>query len=136
MAGMTYGEAVTWHPERPKYRPLRLLVSWLLSAAALLIAAELVPGVAVEGFWGAVVAALLIAVLNAILPPIVAALRLPFMALLGFVAVLMLDALMLLLASEIRPEAISVDNFGWALLASLVAAGVERRARRDLRHER
>ena len=124
MAGTTYGEAVTWHPERPKYRPLRLLVSWLLSAAALLIAAKLVPGVAVEGFWGAVVAALLIAVLNAILPPIVAALRLPFMALLGFVAVLVLDALMLLLASEIRPEAISVDNFGWALLASLVAAAV------------
>ena len=124
MSGTTYGEAVGWHPERPKYQPLRVLLSWLLSAAALLIAATIVPGVSVEGFGGAVVAALLIAVLNAILPPIVAALRLPFMALLGFVAVLVLDALMLLLASEIRPEAISVDNFGWALLASLVAAAV------------
>jgi uncharacterized membrane protein YvlD (DUF360 family) len=124
MSGQMYGEAVSWHPERPEYHPLRLLLSWLLSAAALLIAAAIVPGVAVEGFGGAVVAALLIAVLNAILPPIVAALRLPFMALLGFVAVLVLDALMLLLASEIRPEAISVDNFGWALLAALVAAAV------------
>ena len=124
MSGTTYGEAVTWHPERPKYRPLRVLLSWLLSAAALLTAATIVPGVSVEGFGGAVVAALLIAVLNAILPPIVAALRLPFMALLGFVAVLVLDALMLVLASEIRPEAISVDNFGWALLAALVAAAV------------
>ncbi|MGH3083851.1 MAG: phage holin family protein [Gaiellaceae bacterium] len=124
MSDTTYGEAVSWQPERPKYHPFRLLVSWLLSAAALLIAASIVPGVSVEGFGGAVVAALLIAVLNAILPPIVAALRLPFMALLGFVAVLVLDALMLLLASEIRPEAISVDNFGWALLASLVAAAV------------
>src|SRR5688572_12813407 len=124
MSASTYGEAVTWHPERPKYRPLPLLASWLLSAAALLIAAKIVPGVAVEGFWGAVVAALLIAVLNAILPPIVAALRLPFMALLGFVLVLVLDALMLMLAAEIRPEALSVDNFGWALLASLVAAAV------------
>jgi uncharacterized membrane protein YvlD (DUF360 family) len=124
VSGTTYGEPVSWHPERPKYRPLRLLLSWLLSAAALLIAASLVPGISVEGFGGAVVAALLIAVLNAILPPIVAALRLPFMALFGFIAVLVLDALMLVLASEIRPEAISVDNFGWALLASLVAAGV------------
>jgi uncharacterized membrane protein YvlD (DUF360 family) len=124
VSGTAYGEAVSWHPERPKYRPLRLLLSWLLSAAALLIAAAIVPGVSVEGFGGAVVAALLIAVLNAILPPMVAALRLPFMALLGFVAVLVLDALMLILASEIRPEAITVDNFGWALLASLVAAAV------------
>ena len=124
MSGTTYGEPVSWHPERPKYRPLRVLLSWLLSAAALLIAASIVPGVSVEGFGGAVVAALLIAVLNAILPPIVAALRLPFMALVGFLAVLVLDALMLILASEIRPEAISVDHFGWALLAALVAAAV------------
>ena len=79
---------------------------------------------AVEGFGGAVVASLLIAILNAVLPPIVAGLRLPFMALLGFVLVLVLDALMLQLAAEIRPEAISVDDFGWALLAALVAAAV------------
>ncbi len=36
--------------------------------------------------------------------------------------VLVLDALMLLAVSEIRPEWITVDNFGWALLAALVAA--------------
>ncbi len=115
---------MTWHPERPKYHPVRVLVSWLVSAASLLLAAWIVPGVAVEGFGGAVVASLLIAILNAVLPPIVAGLRLPFMALLGFVLVLVLDALMLQLAAEIRPEAISVDDFGWALLAALVAAAV------------
>ena len=37
---------------------------------------------------------------------------------------------MLLLASEIGPEAIKVDDFGWALVAALVASAVERRARR------
>jgi uncharacterized membrane protein YvlD (DUF360 family) len=119
-----YGESVVWKPERPRFRPFRLLLSWLLAAASLLVAAYLVPGVSVGGFGGAVVAALLIAVLNAILPPLVAALRIPFMALLGFVIVLLLDAVLLVLASEIRPEAISVDNFGWALLAALVAAAV------------
>ena len=124
MAGASYGEHMTWHPERPRYHPLRVLVYWLLSAASLLIAATLVPGVSVEGFWGAVIASLLIGVLNAILPPMVAALRLPLMALLGFVLILLVDAAMLMLASEIRPEAIAVDDFGWALLAALVAAGV------------
>ena len=120
--GRRYGEQMAWHPERPTFHPVRLVVSWLVSAAALLIAAAIVPGVSVEGFGGALVAALLIAILNALLPPIVAGLRLPFMALLGFVLVLVLDALMLQLAAEIRPEAISVDDFGWALLAALVAA--------------
>ena len=122
MAEATFGDAVTWHPERPKYRPLHVVLAWLISAAALLVAATLVPGVSVEGFWGALAAALAIAILNALLPPIIAALRLPLMALLGFVLVLVLDALMLLAVSEIRPEWITVDNFGWALLAALVAA--------------
>ena len=122
MSAGSYGEQMVWHPERPTFHPVRLVVSWLVSAAALLIAAAIVPGVSVEGFGGALVAALLIAILNALLPPIVAGLRLPFMALLGFVLVLVLDALMLQLAAEIRPEAISVDDFGWALLAALVAA--------------
>ena len=120
----SYGEQMTWHPERPTFHPVRLVVSWLVSAAALFVAAAIVPGVSIEGFGGALVAALLIAILNAVLPPIVAGLRLPFMALLGFVLVLVLDALMLQLAAEIRPEAISVDDFGWALLAALVAAAV------------
>ena len=99
---------------------MRLVLSWLAQRCGAAVAAWIVPGVDVESFGDALVAALLIGILNAVLPPIVAALRLPFMALLGFVLVLVLDALMLHLASEIRPEAISVDHFGWALLAALV----------------
>ena len=112
----------THEPDRLRIRPLRLLVSWAVAAAALLFAAWVVPGLAIEGRGGALVAAALIAILNAILPPLVAALRLPFMLLLGFVLVLLLDAAMLLLASELAPNAISVDSFWWALLAALVAA--------------
>ena len=124
MTSTQYGEQMTWQPERPKFHPLRLAISWLVGAAALLVAAAIVPGVSIETFWDALVVALVIGILNAVLPPIVAAFRLPFTALLGFVLVLVLDAFMLLLAERIRPEAISVDNFGWALLAALVAAAV------------
>src|SRR5436189_56323 len=66
------------------------------------------------------VAATLIAALNAVLPPLVAALRLPFTLALGFVAALVLDPIILLLASKIDPHSFKVDGFGWALLASLV----------------
>ena len=38
----------TVHAERPRIRPLRVAVSWFLSAAALLFAAWVVPGVAIE----------------------------------------------------------------------------------------
>ena len=77
-----------------------------------------------DRFGGAAVAALAIAVLNAIVPPIVAALRIPFMALLGFLVVLLVDAAMLMLVSDIAPHTIEVDNFGWALATALVAAAV------------
>ena len=71
---------------------------------------------------GALVAAALIAILNAMLPPVIAALRLPFTLVLGFLLVLFLDALMLKLASDIAPGAITVDSFWWALVAAFVAA--------------
>ena len=131
-----YGERVVWKPARPRFHPLRLLVSWLVSAAALLVAAWIVPGVSVNGFGGAVVAALLIAILNALIPPIIAALRIPFMALLGFVIVLLVDAALLKLASEIRPEAIEVDDFGWALARRARGLGGDGRDRRHGGHER
>ena len=79
--------------ERLRIRPLRLLVSWLVSAAALIFAAAIVPGVGIEGWAGAIVAAALIAILNAMLPPLVAALRLPYTLVLGLLLVLVLDAL-------------------------------------------
>jgi hypothetical protein len=51
-------------------------------------------------------------------------LRLPFMLALGFISVLLLDALMLLLADELLPSFITVRSFGSALAASLVMAAV------------
>jgi uncharacterized membrane protein YvlD (DUF360 family) len=109
---------------RPKIRPFRLLLSWLVAAAALFIAAWIVPGVDVQTFWGALVVALVIAILNALLLPLVAALRLPFTLVLGFLIVLILDAWMLLGAARITDNTIEVDNFWWALLTALVAAAV------------
>jgi uncharacterized membrane protein YvlD (DUF360 family) len=111
---------MTWSPQVPRFRPLHVLVSWLVAAVAVFIAATIVPGVSVGNFGDALAAALLISAINAVLPPIVAALRLPFTLALGFLIILLLDAGMLLLASHISRRSISVDSFGWALLAALV----------------
>jgi uncharacterized membrane protein YvlD (DUF360 family) len=117
-------DEVRWQPARLRYRPLPVLLSWLVAAASLLIAAAIVPGVSIDGFRGAVVTVLVIAILNAALPPLAAALRIPFMALLGFLIVLILDAVILILASRIDAAAITVSNFGWALLTALVASAI------------
>ena len=86
--------------------------------------AKLLPGVDVEGTGAAFVVAAVVAVLNALLPPLLAALRLPFMLALGFLLVLALNAVVLKLASDLLDNTFTVDNFGWALLAALVVAAV------------
>lgn len=100
-----------------------MLLTWAIAAASVYVAAALVPGVDLAEFGGAAVVAALIAALNAVLPPLVAALRLPLMLALGFVLVLIVDAVALELAAELLPDAIAVDGFDVALLAALVVAG-------------
>ncbi|MFL5862709.1 MAG: phage holin family protein [Solirubrobacteraceae bacterium] len=116
-------ERLTWHPRAPRLNILRLVLAWLVAALAVFLTAAIVPGVTVGSFADALVAAALIAAFNAVLPPLVASLRLPFTLALGFVLILVLDALILLLVSSITKRAIHVDGFGWALLAALVIAG-------------
>ena len=73
-----------------------LLVSWLATGVALMVAAGLLPGVSIDGFWGALLVAAIAAALNAVIPPVLAALRLPLTLVLGFVLVLLADAAILL----------------------------------------
>jgi len=123
-AAAAYGEQVRWQPATPRLRPLRLLISWIVAAASIWVAAAVVPGVGLEQTGAAFVVAVLVAVLNALLPPVLAALRLPFMLIAGFLLVLLADALLLLIAHELLPDDIHVDSFGDALLAALVMAAV------------
>src|SRR5215204_5339287 len=119
-----YGESTAWKPERPRLRLFPLLVSLLGTGVALMVAAGVLPGVHIDSFWGALVVAAIVAALNAIIPPLLAALRLPLTLVLGFLLVLIADAAILLLADAVTDGVLRVDNFGWALLASLVVAAV------------
>ena len=118
-----YGEAPGWKPEMPRFTLWQIALAWLLGAASLLVATKLIPGASDSTFRAALAAAAVIAVLNALLPPLVAALRLPFTALVGFFGVLFVDAGMLLLAGRISSE-LSIDSFWSALGVALAAAAV------------
>src|SRR5829696_4638168 len=113
----TYGESAAWKPERPRLRLFPLLVSLLGTGVALMVAAGVLPGVHIDGFWGALLVAAIVAAL-------LAALRLPLTLVLGFLLVLIADAAILLIADAVTDGVLRVDNFGWALLASLVVAAV------------
>lgn len=113
-----------WREERVRFRPLHMLRTWIISAIALLVAAWIVPGAEVNGFWAALLVAAVIAALNAILPPIIAAIRLPLTLVFGFLAILVLDALMLLAADRLTDDRMHVDNFWWALLVAFLASAV------------
>src|SRR5262245_11072833 len=102
--------------------PIRLITSWVLSAVALILAAYIVPHVEVESFAGALLVMAVIAVLNAIVPPVLAAIRLPFTIATTFLLVLVADALMLKAADALTDGAIRVDSFGWALVTALLAS--------------
>lgn len=119
-----YGDAVTWRPTKPHIGLVWLLVNTVVLTGSVYVAAAIVPDVSLRKPGAAVVVALVIALLNAVIPPIVAALRLPYMLAIGFLAILFLDALLLELAADLLPDWIAVGSFGDALLAALVIAAV------------
>jgi uncharacterized membrane protein YvlD (DUF360 family) len=101
---------------------LRLILSWLIAAPALLFAAWVVPGVTIPDFASAFGVAAVVAVFNAVLPPLVAALRLPFTIVVDLVLVLVVDAAALILAAHVDRLDVEVDSLGWAVLAALLAS--------------
>jgi uncharacterized membrane protein YvlD (DUF360 family) len=120
----TYGEYPAWTPETPKFKPVRLIVNWVTAGVGVLVTAWILPGISVEGFAGALAVAVAIGVLNAVVPPLVAALRLPVMAALGFILILLIDAAIIYASSELTDNAIEVDSYWIALLAALVISAV------------
>jgi uncharacterized membrane protein YvlD (DUF360 family) len=118
---MTADAGTQWQPERLRLRPLQLIVSWILSAAALGLTAAILPGVDIADWSGAFVVAIVVAALNAVIPPVFAALRLPLTLVFGFLISLVLSALVLQFAADAL-KSFEVDSFGWALLAALLMA--------------
>ena len=120
----SYGHSTAWKPEAPRLRLFPLVVSWFATGVALMVAAWLLPGVDIRSFWGALLVAVIVSALNAVIPPVLAALRLPLTLVLGFLLVLVADAAILLATDSLTDGILTVDNFGWALLAALVVAAV------------
>lgn len=91
----------------------------ILTAALLLLVANLVSGVHVQGCGSALVGALVLGFVNAVVRPLMVLLTLPFTILTFGLFLLVVNALMLWLVAALVPG-IRVQGFGSALLGSLV----------------
>ena len=100
---------------------VRLLVQWLLSAFALLVVSNLVPGFYVEGLGPALAAALVIGLLNATVGFFLKIVTFPISILTLGLFLLVINGLMILLASRIV-RGFHVRGFGPAFWGALVLA--------------
>lgn len=80
---------------------LRLLVQWLLSAIALLIVARIVPGFEVAGMGPALIAVIVIGLLNATVGLILKIVTFPLSILTLGIFLLVINGIMILVASSI-----------------------------------
>jgi putative membrane protein len=96
-----------------------ILVSWLVSALALWIVAQIIPGIQVRGFGAAMLATIVIAIVNATFGFVLKIVFFPLTFLTLGLFLLVLNALLLKLASLFTPG-FAVRGFLSALLGSVV----------------
>lgn len=81
---------------------MRLIIRWLVSAAALMVIAYyIVPGITVTNFYAALVAALVLGLVNALIKPIILFFTLPFNILTLGLFTLVINALLFWFTSTI-----------------------------------
>jgi putative membrane protein len=80
-----------------------VIIHWLLSGVALLIVARILPGIEVDGFGAALVAALVIGLVSATVGFVLKIVLLPFIILTLGLVYFVINGLMLKLASELVP---------------------------------
>ena len=99
---------------------MRLLLNWTLSALAVWIVSRVVPGIYVSGPVAALIAALVIGFINATIGALLKILTFPLTLLTLGIFWLVINALMLELASALLSPAFRVDTFLSAFWGAIV----------------
>ncbi len=100
---------------------MRLLLHWVLNALGLLIVAHIVPGFYVRSFGSALIAALVIGLINATVGTLLKILTFPLALLTLGIFWFVINALMLMVASAVL-AGFKVDGFLAAFLGAVVLA--------------
>lgn len=98
---------------------MSIFINWLVSAFAILVTAYILPGVSVQSFTSALVAAVVLGVINALIKPVLLILTLPINILTLGLFTFVINALVIILTANLVPG-FKVDGFFWALIFSIV----------------
>jgi putative membrane protein len=98
---------------------ISLLLRWILNAAALLLVAYLYPGVAVTSFWAALIAALVLGLVNAFVRPLLVLLTLPVTLLTLGLFLFVINALLFWFVANVV-QGFTVAGFWAALVGSIL----------------
>jgi putative membrane protein len=98
---------------------MKLIVRWLLLAAALLLVAHLYPGVTVASYGAAMIAALVLGLLNTLVRPLLVLLTLPVTLVTLGLFLFVINALMFWSAAGVL-SGFNVTGFGAALIGSVI----------------
>lgn len=97
---------------------MTLLLVWILNAVTLLIVAYILPGIVVSSFWSAMIAALVLGLINMLVKPVLILLTLPITIVTLGLFLLVINALMFWLAGSIL-KGFQVNGFWWAVGGAL-----------------
>jgi putative membrane protein len=97
---------------------MRLLIGWAVNALCLLAIPYILPGVQISGFTAALIAALVIGLLNIVIKPVLFVLTLPISLVTLGLFTFVLNGLMFWLAAKFL-DGFAVTNFGWAMAGAL-----------------
>ncbi|REG88919.1 phage holin family protein [Winogradskyella sediminis] len=98
---------------------MNLIIRLLLNALAVFILAHLLSGVTVDGYVGAIIVAIVLAILNLLVKPILVILTLPATIFTLGLFLLVINALIILLADKLI-DGFAVSSFWTALLFSVL----------------
>ncbi len=100
-----------------------LLTRILLGALALLLVAEVVPGVSIDGLYPALIAAVILGIFNAVVKPVLVILTLPITILTLGLFIFVINALLFMFAASFI-DGFAVSGFLAALVGSLLVSVV------------
>ncbi len=100
---------------------MRLLLHWILSAIALIIVSRIVPGFHVQGLMPALIAALVIGLLNATVGFILKIITFPLTILTLGIFLLVINGIMIMVAAHFVPG-VRVSGFAPAFWGAVVLA--------------
>ncbi|MCX5809697.1 MAG: phage holin family protein [Proteobacteria bacterium] len=98
---------------------MMLLLKWLIMATSIMLAAYVIPGVVIKGFFAALWVALFIGIINVLVKPFLILITLPINILTLGLFTFVINALLILLASSII-KGFEVKGFWVAMLFSIV----------------